>query len=117
MAELTVQKIDEDGLAVTFTAAGASGDKIDNTGPNRGASKLMIKNDSAGSVTVTITAQRSSISDAQYGDRPVSDRTVAVAAGAITIIGPFAPYVFNDASGDVNVSYSATTSVTVAAIK
>lgn len=117
MADLTIYEIDPDGTAVTFASAGGSGDKIDNSGPNRGRVYAHVRNDSGSSITVTVTAQRSEVKNGQYGDLAISDKTITVGASAEKVIGPFAPYIFNDSNGDVNLSYSATTSVTVAAVK
>lgn len=115
MAALTVQSIDEDGLTPSYSAAGGSGDTIADDGTQR--TFLHVKNGGAGSVTVTVTAQVTSRSAPGMGSMTKADLSVAIAAGAEAMIGPFAPDAFKDSSGLVHVGYSGTTSVTVAAIK
>lgn len=107
MAQLTVQETTLDGVTVTYAAAGASGDTFSNDGDTR----LRVKNGSASAVTVTISSLQ------QCNQGFTHDVTVSVAAGAEEEIGPFAPVRFNDGQGNVSVSYSAVTSVTVAAVR
>ena len=77
---------------------------------NDGSTILRVINGSGSSITVTIDAQ-------SLGGVSFSDPTVTVAAGATKYIGPFRADIFNDSSGYVNVSYSATTTVTAEAIQ
>lgn len=107
MAALTVQTIDLGGLAFTTSAASASGD----TFANDGNVLFYVKNSGASSVTVTFTGQNPS----NFG--VTSDKQVVVGAGAAMLIGPFLKDWFNDANGNVSVSYSDATSVSVAALK
>lgn len=71
----------------------------------------MVKNDDASAITVTLVTQGTVDSQA------VADRTVTVAAGAIKLIGPFPTATYNDSSGNVQVTYSAVTSITVGAVQ
>lgn len=114
MATLSRQSLIEAGISITESAAGASGDKA--TNPD-GKTVFLVNNGSASSINVTIAEQMSDRTDPNYGTLTKSDVVKAVAAGAIAIIGPFPPLAFNDSAQDVNISYSATTTVTVAAIK
>lgn len=114
MATLTRQSLIETGISITESAAGASGDKA--TNPD-GKTVFLVKNGSASSIDVTITEQMSDRNDPNYGTLTKSNVVKSVAAGAIAIIGPFPPMAFNDSAQDVNITYSATATVTVAAIK
>lgn len=106
MALLNVQKASLTGLAPAFVAASAGGDSF----VNDGKTVLHVKNGGASEITVTINSQQ----PCNYGFD--HDVVVAVPAGGERIIGPFRQDRFNDANGQVAVTYSAVTSVTVAAI-
>lgn len=106
MADLTIQKINQTGIAPSFVAASSVGD----TFANDGKTFLHVKNGGASPITVTID----SVAPCNYGfDHDVQ---VTVGAGAEQIIGPFETYRFNT-DGKVSVSYSGVTSVTVAAFR
>lgn len=107
MAELAVQQITRSGLNPAFTAAAGGGDTFDNDG----ATYLHVKNGGAGAITVTINSQKPCDQGFDH------DITVNVPAGGERIIGPFPRDRFNNDSGEVAVSYSGVTSVTVAAVK
>lgn len=114
MAELTVTKVSEAGSNVSYTAASAGGDTAFNGGGN---TMLNISNGSGASVTVTVASQVANVDDPQFGDLTKDDATCTVPAGETQPFGPFAPSAFNDSNGDINISYSATTSVEIAAFK
>lgn len=103
MAVLTAATVSRAGTDVAGVAAGAGGDSFANTGKEF----LEVKNGSGASITVTLDVQ------ATLEGMAVTDPTVAVAAGATKIIGPFPTHLFNDANGRANVTYSAVTTVTV----
>lgn len=101
---ISVQKPGLGGV-VTFAAAAAT-----DTFPNDGNTVLIVKNDSAADITVTIDSAR----PCNYGfDHDVS---VTVPAGGERVIGPFPRNRFNDNNSQVAVSFSDTLSVTVAAV-
>ncbi len=108
MADLTVQEIALAGLVDSAAAAAAGGDDF----ANDGNTFLKIINGSGGSINVTAASN--------YTSPPTgtaqSDNVVAVGAGVTALIGPFPQSGFNDDDGKVNITYSATTTVTVAAI-
>lgn len=106
MAQLTVQKLGTAGVSPTFAAADAAGDKF----ANNGRQFIVVQNGSATSVTVTINSQRKCDQGFDH------DLEVSVDASGEKWIGPFEPNRFNDGDGNVNVAYSAVTSVTVAAL-
>lgn len=104
MALLTVQQIDLDGLTPAFVAAAAGGD----TFANNGRSYVHVKNGGAGAITVTVD----SVSNCNQGfDHNAGG---SVAAGAEGLFGPFPSARFNTA-GEVSVTYSGVTTVTVGA--
>lgn len=107
VALLALQQITQSGLAPAFVAAAAGGDSLQ---PGDSV-KLHVKNGGAGSVTVTVNSQRKCDQGVDH------DLAVAIAAGAEAIIGPLPANRFADpADGLVKVTYSAVTSVTVAAL-
>tara|TARA_R110002051_G_scaffold4506_1_gene24302 strand:+ start:2518 stop:2862 length:345 start_codon:yes stop_codon:yes gene_type:complete len=112
MAELTVQQITETGGAATYVAAAGGGDTAD----NNGHLFLHIKNGSGGELTVTITALTTTVDSGMYGDLTKSNATVTIAAGTDAFIGGFAPAAFNDGNGEIAITYSGVTSVTIAAL-
>lgn len=107
MAKLTAQKVDLDGLSPAFSAADATGD----TFANSGYAYLYVKNGDTADHTVTISAQ----SQCSHGF--THDVDVIVPASGEKQIGTFDTKRFNDDKRQVNVSYDAVTSVTVAVIE
>ena len=106
MAQLTVNQVSLTGVTVTPGAAAVGGD----TFLNNGKTVLEVTNGSGGSINVTID---SLVACNQGSDH---DIVVAVANGVTKRIGPFDPSRFNNSAGLTSVSYSAVTSVTVAAV-
>jgi len=113
MATLSIQTITEAGLAPSLGAAGGSGDVF----PNTGREFLMVENGGGSSVTVTIEAQVTTARAPGMGTVTKGDAGGAVAAGETKLFGPFPPRAFNNADRRVEVTYSGTTDVTVAAIR
>jgi hypothetical protein len=108
MAQLTPQVIALAGITPTLVAAAAGGDEFVNSGRDF----IHIKNGDASSMNVTINSQ----SPCSQG----SDHDVVVAVPASTgekFIGPFPKDRFNDASGKVQITYSAVTSVTIGIVR
>jgi hypothetical protein len=114
MATITPGKIVPAGVAPTYNAASAGGDKVAATSNERDV--LHVKNGGGSSVTVTIAAQVTSAYVEGAGTLTVPDLTVAVPAttGDRFIAIP-SNYVGID--GTYNVSWSATTSVTFAGLQ
>jgi hypothetical protein len=113
MAAMTIQNVIPGGLTAAFAAVNSS-DTIQTSGDDRVF--LHVKNGGGSSINVTITADRSAVNVKNVGNLSISNIVKAVAAGAEAIIGPFsAAYVASD--NKVTVGYSATTSVTAAALK
>lgn len=107
VALLALQRITQSGLAPAFAAADAAGDRFQ---PGDDV-KLHVKNASAAAVTATVNSQK-------VCDQGVDhDLAVSVPAGGERVIGPLPANRFADpADGLVKVTYSAVTSVTVAAL-
>lgn len=112
MAELTVQQITEDGAAATYVAANSGGDTAD----NNGNLFLHIKNGGGSSITATITAQTTTVNSGAYGELTKANAAVTVEASGEAFIGGFAPAAFNDGNSEIAITYSAVTSVTIAAL-
>lgn len=96
------------GATITFEAANVDGNSYR---PARGRT-LHVINGSGASVTVTVPTPGTT-----GGGNSIGDKAVAVAAGAQAAIalGPV-PVEYLQTGGEVNVDYSAVTSVTVAVV-
>lgn len=115
MAALTIQPIVAAGLAPAYAAASAGGDTLQNDTQKN--TFLHVKNASGSAINVTIAPYVASVNVAGVGAVTVPSIVVTVpATTGDRMIGPFAQ-TYTDANGNVNVTYSAVTSVTVAAIK
>lgn len=106
MALLAKQIAKIGGTAVAFAAAAAGGDQV--KADTR--SVLLVKNGAGALITVTVVIP----GNTEFG-QPQPDVAVDVAAGATAAIGPF-PREAGDDSGQVTVTYSDATSVTVAVV-
>lgn len=113
MAELTLQNIDPTGLNPAYTAVNSSDTMKISTAQR---AFLHVKNGSGGSINVTVTAVKTSASVAGVGNVTISDEVVAVPAGEDRMIGPFTEAFINTDS-EVTIGYSATASVTAAALQ
>lgn len=107
MADIAVQTISRTGLETAYVAAAAGGDAF----VNDGRTFFHVKNGDVSDKTVTFVTQKTVLALA------VADLAVVVTASEERMIGPFPTGVFNDGNNKVSVTYSAATSVTVAAIK
>jgi len=113
MAVLNPQAFSETGLAPSTSAAAAGGDQFENTGREI----VAVTNGGGSSVTVTVAAQSVSKDVPGYGTMTKANGGGAVAAGVTKYFGPFPTRAYNNASGRVSLSYSSTTSVTVAVLR
>ncbi len=97
------------GIAETLSAVDAGlQHSFDNT---LGDNLLIVKNGGASPITVTLK-----IAPVMDG-AAVTSKTVSVAAGAQMIIGPFPTGLYNQSDQAVYVDFSASASVTVAALR
>lgn len=109
MAQLTVADIVRSGLKEALVAAGAAGDKINNTGVNKGKVFASIANASATARTLTISTPRT------IDDLAVADRTVVLSGSSRYDVGPFPAATYNTTSGNVELSYSTNNSISLQA--
>lgn len=107
MAVLSAQQITRTGLGPSLVAASAGGDEFQ-AFPT---TVLLVRNGSGAPITVTAVTPGTSQGLA------VEDVAVSVPAGADRFIGGLADDVFKNAQGRVGITYSATTSVTVAVLQ
>lgn len=115
MATLTVQNIVESGLEATFVAAAAGGDVVPNDSSQR--TFVWVKNGGGSDITVTVTSQQTTTRAPGFGQVSKASQVVTVTAGEDRLIGPFPDAAYNNSSGNVALTYSAVTSVTIAALK
>ena len=105
--EITVQNSNlSSGLDVSYAAANADGNFFE----NNGKTVLLVKNASGGDITVTTDSQTNS--NQGYDN----DEDAVIGNGEIGCIGKFSKNRFNDSDGNVNVTYSGVSSVTVAVV-
>jgi hypothetical protein len=107
VAVLAVQRSKVGGTDLTFAAAAAGGDSF----PPGDRVVLHVRNADVSAKTVTVVVP----GNTKYG-QAAPDVTVTVPAGGQTVIGPFPPDLADPADGQVDVLYSAVTSVTVALV-
>lgn len=108
MALLAAQQVTITGLTPSFTAASAGGDTV---APDDRVF-LRVKNTDAAAKTVTVAVPGS-----VYGQaRPDVAVNVPATTGDV-LIGPLVGDLANDATGVVDITYSAVTGVTVAAVR
>lgn len=111
MAILTQQNNAVAGTVITMAAAAAGGDSFD----NNGASRVLIRNASAGVLTVAIDAPGTDNFGVTGNEHDIPPQNIP--AGGIMILGPFRPDRFNDVNGRVQMTYPAgVTTLTVAVI-
>jgi hypothetical protein len=115
MATLTRQAVNEDGLDIVFASAAVGGDVVTN---QDGKTFILVKNGSGGAITVTVAEQvsGSTVEDPVYGTVSKASATISIANGGTGIMGPFKKTAFNNASNQIEVTYSGVTSVTIAAL-
>lgn len=109
MALLTAYTIDYDGVDVesAYAAAAASQEF-----PNDGRTFVHIKNASGGSITCTFTTAGTINSHA------IADTVVTVdATTGEQMVGPFIQSVYDASDGNIDITWSATASVTIGVFK
>lgn len=111
MAALTPVTPSLTGPSTAMVAAAGGGDTFQNTGKEY----FLIRNADAAPHDVTFDSPGTC--DFAAAANAAHDNVVTVPAGEQRIIGPFPVTRFNDGNGNVSVTYSAVTSVTVAVIR
>ena len=104
---LAVTDINRTGIVPTLAAANADGHLL----PNTGREFLMIANGDSGPHTVS-----AAITKLVDGVTPAA-KQITIAAGATKLFGPFAKEDYNNASGQVAITFDGVTSVTVQALR
>lgn len=107
----TPQVISRLGLAEAFTAADNTNGE---TCPNNGNMFLHVKNTGGGACTVSIAKSGIPTID---GDATVAKTVVVPITTGDRMIGPFLPGIYNDSSGNINVTFSTGTGVTAAYVQ
>lgn len=107
MATLPLQQVSTTGLNANFSNAGAGGDVFTNTGRQI----IEIVNGGGSDIVLTI------VTPGTYKGKGIADDANTVPAGGRRHYGPFDPEIYNNASGQVALAYSAVTSVTVAILQ
>lgn len=117
MAALSVQSIVPGGLAPSYSAASATGDTVASPA-NDERTFIHVKNAGGAAIVVTINPVSPTSAKVQgAGVLTVPAISVSVpATSGDRMIGPI-PQAYIDAGGNINLSYSAVTSVTVAALR
>lgn len=115
MAAITPVKPTIAGVANGSVAASAGGDTVTNPSGNV---LVRVTNGSGASINLTIAAGANPTrpADGAFPAMTLGNQVVAVPAGATRIVGPIPP-AFNDGNGNVALTYSAVTSVTVEALQ
>lgn len=107
MALLTAQDISPAGHQPTYAGVNATDTVVIGTGQRV---FIHVKNNSGGSVSVTVTAVKTSAIVSGVGGVTIGNRVVAIPGGEERMIGPFTE-AFTDTDGTVTIRYSATASV------
>jgi len=117
MALLTLQNLTESNQVAklaNLANCSAGGD----TAPNPdGLVFLLVLNGDVSSHTVTVTPAKPTVT--QPGVGLVAKAAVAFAIGTLdeVLLGPFPPSIFNDTNGNVDITYSAVTSMKIMAVR
>jgi hypothetical protein len=109
MATLTVATAvrTTNGVNLVGVSAAGGGDVF----PNTGSEVVVIKNGSGSPITLTV------VTPATVDGLAVADLTASIGAGETRMVGPFPTAVYSDGSGNVSLTYSAVTTVTLAVVK
>lgn len=107
MATLALTVPTFNGTQISGAAASGGGDLM----PNDGRTVLHVQNNGGSPINVTITPSGTAAG--------LSYQAIvqAVAAGTIKVFGPFPTQQFNNANGQVPITYSGVTSVLVTAVQ
>lgn len=108
MATIALQTVVKAGLEPTYTAAAGGGDEFANPDGNR---MYVLINASGGAIVATFVTQ------ATTDGLAVADRPVTIPAGESRWVSDLDPNIYNDSSGNVQVTYDGVTSLTVGLFK
>lgn len=100
------------GIDITTPATAAASTM---TMANDGKTQLHVKT-GATTANLTLTVQKK-IDDGSAAGIAGTNPVIALAANKNYVLGPFSPSVYNDANGELNLAFSAITSIVVTAIR
>ena len=110
MSDVTkvVQKIIKTGLDPTHTGGLSAADTYQML--NNGRMFIYVTNGGGGTVVVTIATPGT------VDGLAIADRAVTLLTGTDRMIGPFPPHIYNNSSGEIEVTFDVVASVTLAAL-
>lgn len=103
---LTIQQITRSGLTPSYGAANVDGHSV----ANAGEEILHVKTTSTG-CTVTF------LIPGKVDGQSVPGKAIVIGTASERFFGPYPPGIYNQASGEIYVDFSAVTGVTVAAFR
>jgi hypothetical protein len=112
MALIPQQQISQSGLVPAYTAALVAGNVLQNTG----IQYFHVRNESASSVTATVVPVITTVIDPGLGELVKENAVLTLAAGEAGFLGPFETKAFNSPEGQITLTFTSVTSVTVAAL-
>ena len=113
MAVQTIQ-VENHQTGLSFTNLAVAADAgLTEKWAGSGAEMLMINNGGGSAITLTENYGPGGTVDGQA----LPNRTFSVPAGATVVRGPYPPSLFNDSTGNMNIGWSAVTSVKLMVFK
>lgn len=113
MALIAREKIIEGGLTATYSAVSSS----DTASNVDGKTFIHVKNGGGGGTTVGVTVQTTKADSSSFGSLTKASVSQSVGAGAEAFFGPFPQLAFNDSGGLITITFTVTTSVTMAILE
>lgn len=113
MALIAREKIVEGGLEATYTAVSVSDTALNSDGKTF----IHVKNGGGGSTTVGVTVQTTKADSTSFGSLTKASVSQSVGAGAEAFFGPFPNLAFNDTGGLITITFTVTTTVTMAVLE
>jgi hypothetical protein len=105
---LTVTRLNETAILIPHeNADDVNGNSVSNRTGDVFLS-LLLPTGSAGSATVTVTAQTTSTDVVGYGVLTKADNVVSLNVGEQKVVGPFPPKSWNDGNGNLILSFTGT---------
>lgn len=107
MATVNPTSVPLTGVAAAGSSAAGGGDTVPNLNGN---TMFRVTNGGGSDITLSIGGGRVRPKDSQFPDMTLPALSVTIAAGATKYIGPV-PTAYNDATGNLLLTWSGTTSV------
>jgi len=112
MAVLTAQQITQSGIKPTTVTPASGGDTLANTA----IQFFHVLNGSSATITATVVPVVTTVVDPLLGTLKKENAVLSLTAGQEGFLGPFEVDAFNDASGNITITCSATASVKLSAL-